>query len=206
MVVPRGIIVFGLDDTIERRRGDHMSATGISRAPGRSSPAPCVHVSGWRWRCGRLLTPLTWAGRVWALPWMTVRCPAERFDAPQGRRHQPLGARAWHIIHGVVRWWPGRDLVLGADSRDAVLEWLPQVSEWPRARLITRRRLEAARDDPPPAREPGQRGRARLQGARRPTLGAVVADEDTTGSQLTMEPWSGDAPRQGAVATATAVW
>ena len=34
---PRGRLVFGLDDTIERRRGDRIAAKGIYRDPVRSS-------------------------------------------------------------------------------------------------------------------------------------------------------------------------
>jgi hypothetical protein len=106
----------------------------------------------------------------------------------------------------VVRWWPRRDLVVVADSRDAVLAWRHQVNAWPRASLLTRRRLEAALSDPSPAHESGPLGRPRLQGDRRPTLEAVFADEDTTWSTLTSEPWDGDAPREAEVATDTAVW
>jgi len=87
--VPWGVVVWGLDDTMERRRGEHMRAKGIYRDPGRSSHAHVVKVSGLRWRCWMLLTSLPWAGRVWALPLMTVLCPSERFDEPQGRRHPP---------------------------------------------------------------------------------------------------------------------
>lgn len=174
---------------MERRRGGHMRAQGISRDPGRSAHSPVVQGSGWRWRCCRRLTPMPWAGRVWALPLLTVLCPAARFYEPQGHRHPPLGERAWPIMQVVVRWWPRRALVCVADSRDAVLALLPQVSDLPRARLIPRRRLEAAREEPPPTREPGQLGRPRLQGARRPPLAAVWADEETMGSQLTMERW-----------------
>ena len=49
MCVPWGVVVCGLDDTIERRRGDHMSAQGIYRDPVRSSHAHVVNVSGLRW-------------------------------------------------------------------------------------------------------------------------------------------------------------
>jgi hypothetical protein len=206
MVVPWGVVVGGLDDTIERRRGDHISANGLYRDPVRSSHAHVVNVSGLRWLCCRLLTPRRWAGRVWALPLMTGLGPLERVYEPQGRRHQPLVERAWQLIHVVVRWWPGRDLVVVADSRDAVLEWLHQVGELPRASLITRLRLDAALDDPPPTREPGQRGRPRLKGDRRPTLEAVLADEDTTWSTLTIERWYGNTPHEVEVATDSAVW
>jgi len=69
---------------------------------------------------------------------------------------------------------PGRNRGLVADSRDAILEWLHQVSEWPRARLITRLRLDAALDALRPAREPGPLGRPRRRGNRRPTLAQML--------------------------------
>src|SRR5262245_33505526 len=50
--VPRGVVLFGLDDTIERRRGDHMTAQGISRDPVRSSPAHLVQARALRWLGG----------------------------------------------------------------------------------------------------------------------------------------------------------
>jgi hypothetical protein len=153
-----------------------------------------------------LLTPMTWAGRVWALPFLTVLCPSERFDEQQGRRHQTLVERAWQSIQVVVRWLPGRDLVFVADSSYAVLELLHQVSALPRASLITRLRLDAALYDPPPHRAPGQLGRPRLKGDRRPTLEAVLADEDTTWRRLTIDRWYGNAPREVDVATDSAVW
>jgi hypothetical protein len=60
--------------------------------------------------------------------------------------------------------------------------------------------------DPPPTREPGQLGRPRLKGHRRPTLEAVLADEETTWSKLTIERWYGDDPREVEVATDSDVW
>jgi hypothetical protein len=51
MCVPWGVVVCGLDDTIERRRGAHLRARGIYRDPVRSSHAHVVKVSGLRWRC-----------------------------------------------------------------------------------------------------------------------------------------------------------
>jgi hypothetical protein len=110
------------------------------------------------------------------------------------------------MIRLVVRWVPNRAVVCAADRRDAALELLDQVKQWPRARVITRRRLGAALDAPPPPRDPRQMGRPRLKGARRPTLEAMWVDAETPGSRLTMEPWSGDGPREVAVATDPAVW
>jgi hypothetical protein len=152
------------------------------------------------------LTPMTGAGRVWALPLPTVLGPSERFHEQQGRCHQTLVERTWQLVHVVVRWWPGRDLVLVADSSDAVLEVLHQVSALPQAHRLTRLRLDAAPYDPPSQREPGQLGRPRLKGDRGPTLEAVLADGDTTWNKLTIARWDGDAPGAVEVATNTAVW
>ncbi|MGE3538963.1 MAG: transposase [Candidatus Tectimicrobiota bacterium] len=127
VLVPSGTVSIGLDDTIERRRGDQITAKGIYRDPVRSSHAYFVKGSGLRWLACMVLAPLAWADRVWALPLLTVLCPSERFYAQRGRRHQPLTARAWQMIRLVVRWLPGRELVCVADSSFAVLELLAKV-------------------------------------------------------------------------------
>jgi hypothetical protein len=59
---PSGIVVFGLDDTIERRRGEQITAKGTYRDPVRSSHAYGVKVSGLRWLGCILLTPIVCLG------------------------------------------------------------------------------------------------------------------------------------------------
>jgi hypothetical protein len=204
--VPRGVVLFGLDDTIERRRGDHITAKGIYRDPVRSSHAHMVKASGLRWLGCMVLTPIAWANRVWALPCLTVLCPSERFYTQRGRRHQTMLERARQIIRIVRRWLPGREVVFVADSSFAALEWLALVARLPRVSVITRLRLDAALYDPPPQRAPGTKGRPRLKGKRRPTLEAVLADEKTQWSTLTIDNWYGEGPREVEVATDTAVW
>jgi hypothetical protein len=204
--IPRGVVIFGLDETIERRRGHQIPAQGIYRDPVRSSHAHVVTVSGLRWLACRVLTPLSWANRVWALPFLTVLCPAERCYEQRGRRQQTLTERAWQMMRLVGRWLPGRELAFVADSRVAALGLRDKVTTWPRARVITRLRLDAARSDPSPPREPGTKGRPRLKGKRRPTLAAVLADEKPHWTGLLVERWSGKGPREVDVATDTAVW
>src|ERR671925_1874288 len=177
--VPRGVVLFGLDDTIERRRGDQITAKGIYRDPVRSSRAHMVKASGLRWLGCMVLTPIAWAQRVWALPCLTVLCPSERFYAQRGRRHHTVLERAWQSIRLVRRWLPDREIVFVSDSSFAALELLDQVAQLSGVSLITRLRLDAALYDPPPPRAPGQRGRPRRKGKRRPTLEAVLADERT---------------------------
>ena len=204
--IPRGIVVCGLDDTIERRRGEHITAKGIYRDPVRSSHTHVVKASGLRWLACMVLVPLSWADRVWALPFLTVLCPSERFYEQRGRRHQPLTERAWQMIRLIVRWLPDREIACVTDSSFAVLELLDKVKTLPRASVITRLRLDAALYDPPPPRAPGTIGRPRLKGKRRPTLEAVLADERTQWTTLLVEQWYGEGPRAVEVATDTAVW
>ncbi len=52
---PRGPLVFGLDETIERRWGPPIAAKGLYRDAVRSSKDYFVKVSGLRWRCLLLL-------------------------------------------------------------------------------------------------------------------------------------------------------
>jgi hypothetical protein len=46
---PTGVLVMGVDDHIERRRGERITAKGIYRDPVRSSHAHFVKASGLRW-------------------------------------------------------------------------------------------------------------------------------------------------------------
>jgi hypothetical protein len=204
--VPRGVVLFGLDDTSERRRGDQMTAKGLYRDPVRSSHAPMVKASGLRWLGCLVRTPIAWANRVWALPCLPVRCPSERCYAQRGRRHPTLRERAWQSLQLGRRWVPGRALVCVADRRVAALAWLAWVARLPGGSVSTRLRLDAALSEPPPPRAPRQTGRPRLTGKRRPTLEAVVADEQTPWSTLTVDAGYGEGPRAVEVATDTAVW
>jgi hypothetical protein len=204
--IPSGVVVFGLADPIERRRGAQSTATGLSRAPVRSSHASVVKVRGRRWLAGMLRGPLSWAERVWALPCLTVLCPSERGYAPRGRRHQPVPARAWQRIRLLGRWVPARAIGCVADRSCAVLARLAQVKPGPRARVRPRRRLDAALSDPPPHRAPGTPGRPRLTGQRRPPLEAVWAETRTPWTTGRLEPWDGEGPREVEGTTDTAVW
>ena len=64
--VPRGPVILGLDDRIERRRGQRIAAKGSYRDPVRSSHAHLVKASGLRWLSLMLLAPIPWAGRTYS--------------------------------------------------------------------------------------------------------------------------------------------
>jgi len=205
-LVLTGPVVIGIDDTLERRRGEKINARGIYRDPVRSSHSHMVKASGLRWLCAMVLTEIPWAGRVWALPFLTALCPSERYHQQRGQRHKTLPEWAGQLIGLLHRWLPGREVVVVADSSYAVIELLKQVSDTPGVSLITRLRLDAALYDPAPPRAPRQNGRPRKKGARRPPLQHVLKDAHTQWRPLTLSKWYGGGAREVEVCTDTAVW
>lgn len=203
--VPRGPVVLGLDDTIERRWGRRIRARGIYRDPVRSSDSHFVKASGLRWMSLMLLAPIPWAGRVWALPFLTALVPSERACCEQGRRHKPLLDAGRQLALQARRWLPGRDLVLVGDGGFSALLFLDAMRRGG-VTTITRLRLDAALYEPAPPRLPTTIGRPRTKGARLPTLAATLAAKDTLWHKVVVPGWYGAGKRTIEIASATAVW
>jgi hypothetical protein len=201
---PTGVLVMGLDDHIERRRGERITAKGIYRDPVRSSHSHFVKASGLRWLSLMLLVPIPWASRVWALPFVTALCPSERYHQDRGRQHVTLTDRARQMLRMVRRWLPQRTIVVVADRSYAALELLHAVRE--AVTVVTRLRLDAALYEPAIARQPGQMGRPRKKGNRLPTLQQVLEAPKTGWQQVQVDHWYGQGPRRVEIATGTAVW
>ena len=79
-----GPLIFGIDETLERRRGAKIRARAIYRDPVRSSRSQVVKASGLRWISLMWLGHVPWAGRRWALPVLTVLAPSTRYYQQQG--------------------------------------------------------------------------------------------------------------------------
>ena len=203
--VPSGPVVLGIDDTIERRRGKRIAAKGIYRDPVRSSHGHFVKASGLRWLSLMLLAPIPWAGRIWALPFLTALAPSERYCQQRGRRHKKLTEWARQLVLQARRWLPGRELVVVADSAFAALEFLAAVSRHGVA-CVTRLRLDAALYDPAPPRLHGTNGRPRTKGKRLATLSEVLTDPATTWVRVTVPGWYEGGERDIEISTSTAVW
>jgi hypothetical protein len=205
---PLGPIICGVDDTIERRRGLKIKARGIYRDPVRSSHGHFVKASGLRWLSVMLLVPIPWAQRVWALPFLTVLAPSERFYKGKKRNHKKLTVWARQLLRQVRRWLPDRQIVAVADSSFAAISQLWQLSH----RLvkpicvITRLRLDAGLFTPAPARRPGQPGRSRVKGERLPALEDVAANHKTRWQRVTVPDWYGKGRRPIEIVSNTAVW
>ena len=202
--VPSGPVVVGIDETIERRWGARIKARGIYRDPVRSSHGHFVKASGLRWISLMLLAPVPFAGRVWALPFLTALAPSERHAQTQGQRHRPLTDRARLLLLLLARWLPGRQVIAVADSSYAAIELLAAVRH--RLTVITRLRLDARLFDPPPPRLHGTKGRPRVSGARQPMLSQRLADPNTAWQRVTVTGWYGQGERQLDVVSGTALW
>jgi hypothetical protein len=203
--VPKGPVILGIDDTIERRRGKRIRAKGIYRDPVRSSHGHFVKASGLRWLSLMLLVPVPWAGRVWALPFLTALAPSERYCREHSRRHKKLTDWARQLVLQARRWMPGRPLVLVADSGFAALELLAALVRH-RVICVTRLRLDAALYKPAPPRRPGTIGRPRTKGARLPSLAEVLTDTATVWQRVTVPGWYGGGDRLVEICSGNAVW
>lgn len=204
---PRGDIVVGLDETIERRWGPQISARGIYRDPVRSSKRHFVKASGLRWLSLMLLVPVPWAARVWALPFLTALAPSERYHQRCGRAHKTVTDWARQMLGVLRRWVRDRRLIVVADSTYAALRLL----DWAQQHVqplcfVTRLRLDAALYTPAPPQTAGQRGRPRKKGDRLPTLQQVLDNPKTRWTRLQVADWYGDGPKPLEITSDTAVW
>ena len=197
-------LVFGIDETLERRWGAKIKARGIYRDSVRSSKSHFVKCSGLRWICLMLLVPISWANRVWALPFLTVLAASERYYQQRGKKHKKLTDWGRQMILQLKRWLPDRKLIITADSSYCTYGLLDAVR--PHACMITRLRLDARLFDFPPARPKGKRGPYQKVGKRQPTLQARLEDPSTEWQTWVIPQWYGKQGRIVQIVTGTALW
>jgi hypothetical protein len=201
-----GPLVFGIDETIERRRGKRISAKGIYRDAVRSSGSHFVKASGLRWISLMWLAAIPWAGRVWAMPFLTVLAPSERHNQERGRRHKKLIDWARQMVLQLRRWVPNRPLVLVADSSYAVLDLLHFCQSLAQpVTLIIRLRLDAALYKVAPPRRPGQNGRPSVKGERLPTLKQLLENPESAWERVSAG-WYNGSQRTLEIVSHTPVW
>jgi hypothetical protein len=200
-------LVVGIDETLERRWGKKIAAKGVYRDPVRSTHENFVKSSGLRWVCVMLLVEVPWASRVWALPFLSILAPSERYATQRGKRHKKITEWAWQLLLVLRRWHPQREIVAVADRAYACLKLLERCRKLRKPiTFVTRLRLDAALYEPAPARRPGQRGRPRLKGERLPNLSEVAEDPNTVWKPTTIANWYGSGDRMVEVSSRTAVW
>lgn len=195
-------IVIGFDDHLERRRGKRIKAKGIYRDAVRSSDSFFVKASGLRWLSFMLLAEVPFARKVWALPFLTVLCPSERYHRERGIRHRKLTDRARQAILRIWRWFPEKELIFVGDSSYAAIDLLGAVRE--KVTVVTKLRLDAALYEAAPELEKRAIGRPRKKGKRLPTL-KQTSENPRTNWEKVMVNWYG-AEKEIELTGGTCVW
>ena len=172
--------MFGIDETLGRRWGRKIAAKGRYRDPVRSTDDQVVMPPGLQWVSLMLLTHIGWAGRHWALPFLTALATSARYDRRKGRRHKMVTDFAQQMLDCLRRWLPGRDLVVVCDGGYAKREFLLRCQRKSKPIVVVAKlRKDASLCQPAPPRRPGQIGRPRVVGARLPSPTAVLDDPAT---------------------------
>ena len=204
LIPDTGPLVFGLDETLERRWGSKIKARGIYRDAVRSSHSYFVKCSGLRWMCMMLLTPISWAKRVWALPFLTVLAPSERYNQQEGKKHKKLTDWAKQMILQLKRWLPNRQIIVVADSSYASYKLLDAVRH--HVCMITPLRLDARLFNAPPPQPSGKRGPKPKIGNRQPTLKEKIENDSLHWQNIVIPQWYGQSNKVMQIATGTALW
>lgn len=197
-------LVFVLDDMIERRWGSKIKARGIYRDPVRSSRGFFVKTSGLRWVALMFLPHIAWAQRVWALPFLTVLAPSERYAATAGRRHKTVVDWARQMILQLARWLPDHRLIVLMDVNYTSQKLFGAIRN--RVTVVAQMRLDSRLHAPPPPRQPGQRGGRRKVGERLPSLKDRLTDPLTEWISVRLDGWYGQREIDLQIATGTALW
>jgi hypothetical protein len=82
--VPDGVIMIGIDETLERRSGKKIKAKGWYRDAVRSKGNHVVTCLGLEWLCLMLIVPVPWSSRYWALPFWTILQPSKKANEKAG--------------------------------------------------------------------------------------------------------------------------
>lgn len=203
-------LVFGLDETIERRWGPMIKKRGIYRDAVRSSAAHFVKCSGLRWMCLMLLTPLPWTGGAsWALPILTALCPSERFwkKRDQPRTHKPLMSWAGQMLCWLARYAKplGRPVFLVGDGTYATYELLIKAASC-QVGLIVRMRMDARLFHFPPPRIEGKRGPDPTIGSRILAMNKRQSDKRVKWIEVVFDEWYGKTQKKMLITSGQAIW
>ena len=102
-----------------------------------------------------LLVPVPFAHRVWALPFLTILAPSERYYEKTGRAPKKLTDWLRQALLQIRRWVPQRAIVFVADSSYAVIDLLAKLAQLATPITIAVRfRLDAALYEPAAPRQP----------------------------------------------------
>jgi len=202
-----GPLVFGMDETIERRWGKKIKARGIYRDAVRSSKGHFVKCSGLRWIGVMLLSEIPWTNRIWALPFLTVLAPSKRYHASKGKPHKKLSDWARQICYQVHRWFPDRQCIMLGDGSYAVRSLIDSTRHM--VTWITPLRLDASVYDFAPKVPLGQKrpqGRPPIKGKKQEQLKKRLLAGKLKFKTVRFSSWYGEENKKMKIASGTCIW
>jgi hypothetical protein len=135
-------LVIEVDETIERRQGRRIKAKGRYRDAVRSTKGTVVKCYGLKWISLRVLVPLPWSTRPWALPFLTLLAPSKRANTAAKRRHKTTVEWTAQATKVIGRGLGHRPWTLVGDGAYACVSWA-RLCAARSVTLISRRRLDA---------------------------------------------------------------
>lgn len=203
-------LVFGIDETIERRWGKNLTKRGIYRDAVRSSLTHFVKCSGLRWMSLMLLTPLPWLStRCWALPILTALCPSRRYweDRDFPRAHKPLMTWAGQIVCWLARYtkYLKTKVYLTGDGSYATHQLVSQSIKY-NVGLICRMRMDAGLCHFPPPPLKGKRGPKPKTGGRILGMKKRLTDRRVKWIKVTFSDWYGQKEKTMLLTFGDAIW
>jgi len=203
-------LVFGLDDTVERRWGTKINKRGIYRDPVRSSKSHFVKCSGLRWLSLMLLTGLPWlkAGVYWALPVLTALCPSERFYQSRSRPAKTLTDWAQQMITWLSRQIRvlDRPIYLTGDGSFAVYELFMHARDL-NIGIIARMKLNARLFHLPPKKQPKSKpGPKPPVGKRLLSMEKRLTDKRIKWTTVVFSQWYGKTNKEMLISSGVAIW
>jgi DDE superfamily endonuclease len=188
LVPPGATLVFGADDTVERRSGRTSRAKGCYREAVRSSHTQVIRCFGLKGVSMMRLVPIPWSRRVWALPLLTALCwPAEQ---SKRRRHKTRVDWVRQMRQPVRRWLPGQRLVWVVDGGFAAVA-LALAGVTHHVTMVSRRRWDAALSHGPEPQPAGKRGPKPTKGKRQRRLQGWAERADTPWETVEVEGYGG---------------
>lgn len=203
-------LVFGLDDTIERRWGSKISKRGIYRDPVRSSKSHFVKCSGLRWLSLMVMTSLPWLkkGVYWGLPVLTVLCPSERFYTKQSKQVKKLTTWASQILSWLSRSCINkkRPVYLVGDGSFATLELFIHAQQV-NIGMIARMKFNSRLYHLPPAKHPKSKpGPKPPVGKRLLCMEKRLTDKRVKWKSVTFSEWYGNQKKEMMITSGIAIW
>ena len=197
-----GTVAIAVDETIERRRGRKIKATGCYRDAVRSSQNLLVRCFGLKWITVMVLKQFSWSSRLLALPFMTILAPSEKANTKAGKRHKTTIEWTVQLVKILRRWLPNWRIILTTDGGFANT-WLAWVCLKQCVCLVTRLRNDACLYDFPAPHQ--GRGRPSKKGRRLLSPKQMFKQKDLQWTEAEVR-WYKGKKRRVAYATMTCMW